>query len=48
LFEYDGKNDLLFYCPDDKRLTKGKEHSLSLHVTDDRGNTTRFKGTFYY
>lgn len=48
LFEFDAKNDLLCWLPDDKRLSRNRMHSLSLTVTDERGNTTRYKGQFHY
>jgi hypothetical protein len=38
LFEYDPKNEVLIYTFDEKYITKGKLHSLSLRVTDNRDN----------
>ena len=39
LFEYDAKNDLIFYRFDPQRITKGIKHKLSLVVTDNRDNS---------
>jgi murein DD-endopeptidase MepM/ murein hydrolase activator NlpD len=48
LFEYDGKNELLFYRIDDKKIQKGKTHTLEIIVSDNRENFTRFESTFYF
>jgi len=48
LFEYDGKNDLLFYRIDGKEIEKGKTHKLEIFISDHRENFTRFEGSFYY
>jgi hypothetical protein len=48
LFEYDGKNELLFYRIDGKRIQKGKTHKVEVIVSDNRENFTRFESTFYY
>lgn len=48
LFEYDLKNDLLSYRIDSDRLTRGKQHDLVIIVTDNKGNTGRFKSSFFY
>lgn len=48
LFEYDLKSDLLSYTIDQTRLTSGKVHDLEIVVTDNKGNTGRFKSSFYY
>ena len=48
LFEYDGKNELLFYRIDGKKIQKGKTHKLEIIVSDNRENFTRFESTFYY
>lgn len=47
LFEYDLKNNLLYYTFDKKRLTFGKKHELTLEVTDYKGNTSTYKTNFY-
>lgn len=48
LFEYDKKNDLIFYEFDPKRLTKGNEHKLVLTVLDGNENTTVYSYTFQW
>jgi hypothetical protein len=46
LFEYDQKNNLLIYRFDEKRISKGTKHSLSLKVTDNKDNTSMFNCDF--
>jgi hypothetical protein len=48
LFEYDGKNENLFYRIDGKKIHKGKTHKIEVIVSDNRENYTRFESTFYY
>jgi len=48
LFEWDPKNSLLTYRPDEKYLQKGKKHSLELSVWDNRANETRLHLDFYW
>ncbi len=48
LFEYDAKNDLLFYRIDGEKIQRGKTHKLEVIVSDNRENFTRFESTFYY
>jgi hypothetical protein len=48
LFEYDAKNDLLFYYPDVQRLEKNRTHQLEIIVTDNVDNVAHFKGEFQY
>ncbi|OFY56614.1 MAG: hypothetical protein A2Y87_09400 [Bacteroidetes bacterium RBG_13_46_8] len=48
LFEYDLKNDLLFYKPDAARLTRNQEHTLELVIADNRNNLRKFKGHFTF
>ncbi|MBN2273822.1 MAG: M23 family metallopeptidase [Bacteroidales bacterium] len=48
LFEFDAKNDLLFYRPDASRLQQNKEHTLELIITDRKDNIRKFKGRFYF
>jgi murein DD-endopeptidase MepM/ murein hydrolase activator NlpD len=48
LFEYDAKNNLLFYIPDASRISKNEQHSLELIVTDNKNNICKFKGHFFY
>lgn len=38
LFEYDPKNELLIYRFDEKYITRNRQHSLTLRVTDNRDN----------
>ncbi len=46
LFEYDQKNDLLTYKFDEKRITKGTKHHLSLTVTDNKDNSSSYNCDF--
>jgi hypothetical protein len=46
LFEYDAKNDLLYYSFDAGRLTKNTQHALELKVADNKGNTAEYKAKF--
>jgi hypothetical protein len=46
LFEYDQKNNLLIYKFDNQRLAKGKKHSLTLKVTDNKNNTSFYTCDF--
>lgn len=48
LFEYDAKNDLLFYYPDAQRLEKNRTHQLEIIVTDNVDNVAHFRGEFRY
>jgi hypothetical protein len=46
LFEYDQKNNLLIYKFDEKRITRGTKHSLSLKVSDNKDNISSFNCNF--
>jgi hypothetical protein len=46
LFEYDQKNNLLTYTFDEKRITRGTKHSLSLKVTDNKDNISSYNCDF--
>ncbi len=46
LFEYDPKNDLLFYRFDEKRILKDSIHEIELYVSDSKGNVTLYHNTF--
>jgi murein DD-endopeptidase MepM/ murein hydrolase activator NlpD len=46
LFEYDLKNDLLFYLIDKERIELNTEHELELYVTDSKGNTNLYQAKF--
>jgi hypothetical protein len=48
LFEYDAKNDLIFYRFDPKRITKGRSHKLLIRVTDNRDNTSTLTRNFIW
>lgn len=48
LFEYDPKNNLLFYEIDPQKLEKGIEHELELFVMDHKDNISTFYTTFYW
>ncbi len=46
LFEYDAKNDLIFYDFDPDKLTKNTKHILDLKVTDNKGNASEYRTDF--
>ena len=46
LFEYDLKNDILIYTFDEKHITKGTNHNLSLKVTDNKDNISFYNCNF--
>jgi murein DD-endopeptidase MepM/ murein hydrolase activator NlpD len=46
LFEYDAKNDLIFYKFDPQRIKKGTKHKLFLVVTDNRDNSSSLTREF--
>lgn len=48
LFEYDPKNNLIFYTIDESRLISGLKHKLELEVEDRVGNKNNFTSYFYY
>ena len=48
LFEYDMKNDLLFYTLDEQKIQKNSEHELELFVIDNNDNVTTFYTNFYW
>jgi hypothetical protein len=46
LFEYDAKNDLIFYKFDQKRIAKGVTHQLEVTVIDNCNNSSILKRSF--
>ena len=48
LFEFDAKTGNLAYTFDKKRIASGKMHTLSLKVTDERKNSSKYKAVFYW
>lgn len=48
LFEFDPKNDHLFYVFDQERIGRGERRELELIVTDEKENTSVYKTEFYY
>jgi len=48
LFEYDQKNDLLFYILDSERIERNNEHELELFVIDNNDNISSYYTTFYW
>jgi hypothetical protein len=48
LFEYDAKNDVIFYKFDLKRLTKGIKHTLNLTVSDNCDNRSTYTREFFW
>ncbi|WP_321297056.1 M23 family metallopeptidase [Marinifilum fragile] len=48
LFEFDAKNNHLFYKFDKKRLLPNRKHDLNLEVTDKLGNKTKFQTKFFW
>ncbi|MCF8346358.1 MAG: M23 family metallopeptidase [Bacteroidales bacterium] len=47
LFEYDPKNDLVFYEFDDRVPVSGKSHRIELQIEDMKGNKTVYQSTFF-
>ncbi len=48
LFEYDAKNDLLYYIIDDQKIEKNTEHELELFVVDNNDNVSTYYTNFYW
>ena len=48
LFEYDAKNDLIFYRFDSERLEANQKHSLEFTVEDERGNKSEYSNDFVW
>jgi hypothetical protein len=48
LFEFDPKNNLVFYSFDEKRLEKEKNHELILTITDRKDNISVYYAKFYW
>jgi hypothetical protein len=48
LFEYDQKNDLLFYDMDEEKIERGSEHELELFVIDNNDNVTTYYTNFHW
>jgi hypothetical protein len=46
LFEYDAKNNLLYYRFDAERLSKSTTHTLRLTVVDEKGNAKSYHAKF--
>ena len=48
LFEFDPKNDHLFYVFDQDRIGRGQKRELELYVTDEKDNISVYSVEFYY
>jgi murein DD-endopeptidase MepM/ murein hydrolase activator NlpD len=48
LFEYDPKNNLIFYEFDGERLAQNKNHKLEVTLTDQMGNKTIYRCNFIW
>ncbi len=48
LFVHDTKSTIYTYYFDNKRLTRGKTHQLKFESTDNAGNKSIYRTTFYY
>ena len=48
LFEWDPKNSLLVYKPDEDYISPGSKHSLELKVRDNRDNESVLQLEFYW
>ncbi|MFH2095710.1 MAG: M23 family metallopeptidase [Bacteroidota bacterium] len=48
LFEYEPKQNLIFYNFDNRIEQTGKQHRLNIEVKDERKNIASYKTTFYY
>lgn len=48
LFEYDQKNDLLFYIMDGDKIEKNSKHELELFIIDEMNNISTIYTTFHW
>jgi len=48
LFEYDAKNDLVFYKFDPERISRESNHDIELYVIDNKQNITFYYTEFYW
>ena len=48
LFEYDAKNDLVYYIFDPERIAKGTSHELELYIIDNKNNISFYYTEFYW
>jgi hypothetical protein len=48
LFEYDAKNDLVYYTFDPERITRNSSHELELYIIDNKDNISFFYTEFYW
>jgi hypothetical protein len=48
LFEYDLKNDLVYYVFDDSRITRDSQHELELYIIDNKDNISYYYTGFYW
>lgn len=48
LFEYEAKNDLVFYKFDPERISREQNHELELYVIDNKQNITFYYTEFYW
>ncbi len=48
LFEYDAKNDLVFYRFDPDRLIQEMDHELELYIIDNKENIAYYYAEFYW
>jgi hypothetical protein len=48
LFEYDAKNDLVFYKFDPERISREQNHELELYVIDNKQNIAFYYTEFYW
>ena len=48
LFEYDAKNDLVYYTFDAGRIPKGTTHELELYIIDNKDNISFYYTEFYW
>ena len=48
LFEYDMKNDLVYYLFDEGRITRGSQHELELYIVDNKDNISYYYTEFYW
>ena len=48
LFEYDLKNDLVYYSFDTSRISKETSHELELYIIDNKDNISYYYTDFYW
>ena len=48
LFEYDLKNDLVYYTFDASRIKRASQHEIELYIIDNKDNISYYYAEFYW